>query len=142
MFDRDACRRLPSVLISRTGFIFRYASGLCALSLSLSLSLSSPSLPLFLSFSSLSSLLFRRLSLSLSVSLCLSSLSLSLSLSLSSILPFSSLSSSYYYISQLVYLLTISMNSLDFFTVFPFLDLIQDVHAKNNNNKRGKNEKQ
>ena len=28
MFDRDACRRLPSVLISRTGFIFRYAHDL------------------------------------------------------------------------------------------------------------------
>ena len=103
--------------------------------LSLSLSLS---LPLFLSLSSLPSLLFGRLSLSLS-SLLSSLFSLSLSLSLSllslspSILPFSSLSSYYYYISQLVYLLTINMNSLDFFTVFPYL--IQLVHAKNNNNK-------
>ena len=127
MFDRDACRRLPSVLISRTGFIFRYASGFSALSLSLSLS---PSLYFYLSLLSESSLppslslsLFSRLSL-----LSLFSLSLSLSLSLSpSILPFSSLSSSYYYISQLVYLLTINMNSLNFFAVFPYLiQLVSD----------------
>ena len=92
MFDRDACRRLPSVFISRIGFIFRYASGFSALSLCVP-----PSLPLFLSFSSFPSLLFRRLSLSLSFFLSLSislslfslvslfSLSLSLSLSLFSL---------------------------------------------------------
>ena len=121
MFDRDACCRLPSVLISRTGFIFRHASGFSAVSLSLppffyfylSLLFSSesslpPSLSLSFSLSLSLSLSFSSLSLSLSLSLCLS-VSLSLFLS-ASLLPFSSLSY-YHYISQLVYFLTMNMNS-------------------------------
>ena len=103
MFDRDA-----SVLISRTSFIFRHASGISALSVP-------PSLYFFVSllFSSESS----------------ESSAVSLSLSLS---PFSSLPY-YFYISQLVFFLTINMNSLDFVAVFPCL--VQLVHAKNNNKK-------
>ena len=127
MSDREACRRFPSVLISRTGFIFRYAHDLDFL-----LSLSAPpSLPLILSFSSLPSTI-SSLPPSLSLSLCLS-----LCLSLSpSILPLSSLSSYYYYISQLVYLLTINMNSLDFSLLFFRISSNFNMHGENNNKKQ------
>ena len=67
-----------------------------------------------------------------------SAVSLSLSLS-ASLLPFSSLSFSYYYISQLVYFLIINMNFWTFFTVFPYL--IQLVHAKNKKKKEEETKK-
>ena len=118
--DRDACRRLPSVLISSRELALFSDKHLDFLLFF------SPSFPLFLSFSSLlfrvfSSAVFLLPSLSLSLS------SLSLSLSLSS--PFSSLS--YYYLYLAAGLLPHKQYELFgfFFTVFSCL--IQRVHATN-----------